>query len=92
MRSHHVKLNSYLKDLDLSRTDGDLLPSSSKRLGFDSLDEKCRCIERSSSAAMAPIGTKGAAAWDEVLAKLEGPIVTPAAPSRCNLSWDEHCD
>ena len=30
----------YLKDLLRGRIDGDLLPSSSIRLGFDSFDEK----------------------------------------------------
>jgi len=71
-----------LNDLDLGRMEGDLLPSSSKRLGLDSLDEKCRCIVRKSSvAAGVPTGTAGAATRLEVVARLDGPTAKAAAPS-----------
>ena len=37
--------------------DGDLLPSSSIKLGFDSFDEKCRWKDRRSSTFGPVIGT-----------------------------------
>ena len=52
----------YLKDLLRGRIDGDLLPSSSIRLGFDSFDEKWRSDLRSSSPG--PAIATGVPTWE----------------------------
>lgn len=69
----------YLSDLDLGLTDGDLLPSSSKMQGLESLDAKCLCTLLCSSTINGPTG----ATTDpvDVVARLEGPHVIPTAPS-----------
>ncbi len=76
--------------------EGDRRPSSSIRLGFESLEEKCLnavSVEYWPEAwpieAGVPAGV--AAMWAAA-----GPTPTPAdapmAPSKCSLSCDEHWD
>ena len=93
----HYARNIYLNDLDRGRIDGDRRPSSSIRLGFESLEEKWRWNIRGSSLANPPPGPTGVpmgvpagagvVAWCPV-----PPEAAAAAPNWCNRSWEEHWD
>jgi len=87
-KTHNAHKRLYLRDLDLGLTEGDLLPSSSIMHGLESFEEKCLWSLVCSSAVELR-------AWDPIIrpaARLEGPKVTPIAPSWCRRSWDEHWD
>ena len=87
----------YLNDLDRGLIEGDRRPSSSIRLGFESLEEKWRWNIRGSSLANPPPGPTGVpmgvpagagvVAWCPV-----PPEAAAAAPNWCNRSWEEHWD
>ena len=88
--SYKSKYFSYLNDLERGLIEGDRLPSSSIKLGLESLEEKCRWwYKRGSSWAGVPACTATCCCGQ---ATAPAPAAAAAAPSWCNLSCDEHWD
>ncbi len=79
-----------LSDRERGRIEGDRRPSSSIKLGFESLEEKCRWCWNTcewgppGGVSCMDTGVPAGAWWP--------PLATAAAPSWCKRSWDEHWD
>ena len=97
MPKNRVYVSRYLNDLDRGLIDGDLRPSSSIKLGLESLEEKWRWwwnIRGSSLAKPPGPGPTGVPAGAGVAAwwPAAPPPDAAAAPNWCNRSWEEHWD
>ena len=85
--SSTVRNWAYLNDLERGLIEGDLRPSSSMRLGLESLEEKWRGSGLASGTW--PIGVPAGAG---VVPWWYPPAAAAAAPNWCSLSCDEHWD